>query len=329
MASEYKDSVMRVERRRLAWPSIAARCAAIVVLVSVATDSHRSLYAEDWLNVVRQAAIASKKGLVSGEGAGWFRSHIRGKLHQEATFEVAFHGDKYHVKAAYPLERTRGDPLFHRAIVSDGSVMFYRDYEERLENGARNVHAMTADTFASVCRGLPNFVSATRCAINVDLMEKHSIKMEKLANGHLRGTYPLSPSLQKSFEASPDVGYNVICGEVRMTSGALVARFTKEWRREGENWFGYGGTTQTWLDGKERERSEWRFERFRANAPVSQDLFTLDALHVVPGVRMVDHRKGVTTVREVRSPDDHAEEKPGMTTKQIGGLPTTPMKKEP
>jgi hypothetical protein len=286
--------------------------------------------------IVAQAVIAASTNLRSGEGNGTYRTYDRtGKLAQEISFHVFFDKPKCNLTLTYGL-RYRGldspkNPHQdeHRVIVSDGSLLLVGHYGKNYDPTGASGEAYVPPQGAYSPRPLDYYdadfprwdLSATTSGL-VDIKElvDHPGTVERLPGNVIRGTCVSDMFLGRhtniprvySFEAKPDLGYNIVSVQTawwqpakgdafgKLKDRAVKVRKTEEadWNREGGIWYVQAVRDRT--DGTEAVpgattkilgRSELRYEHFRANPVVANRLFTFAALAFPPGTPIEDRRQ--------------------------------------
>jgi len=297
----------------------------VPILAAVLGGEPPSAAGDDLLQIVQQAAIGSWKSLTSGEGRGTYRRQIKGRPDRSFALEIAFDGDKYNLKTrdvARPASKDR--PFDRRIVVSDESATFTRTYGETLDQGVPTAYAYPPGREGIVLAAdiLMELTKASRGVLGPKGLVTPSVRFTRLADGRLRATYDSSPFVTETVEASPEAGYNVILQDVfNKKEPRTGLRYTAEWKRDGNVWYVAAWTREEWMDGEVAGRHEFRYDQFVANPRLSPDLFTIAALGLIEGTRIVDVRTGPAKVHTVGDPQKLAEANLDTMAAQMESLP--------
>ncbi len=297
------------------------------------TAGDKSADAQPPLAIVAQAAIASSTNLRSGEGKGTYRTYSgSGKLVQEINFHVFFDKPKCNLTLTYGLRYggLDGPKNPHqderRVIVSDGSLLLVGHYGKNYGPVGASGDAYAPRQEAYSPRLLAYFDvdfprwdlrATTSGLVEITELVGHPGTMERLTGNVIHGTYASGMFFGRprvySFEAKPEVGYNIVSIQTawrQPVKGDAVGkpdedrvvkvRKTEEadWNREGGIW--YVQAVRDITDVPEEvqgattrilQRSELRYEHFRANPVVANRLFTFAALALPPGTPIEDRRQ--------------------------------------
>lgn len=263
----------------------------LAALLAAVACCDSALGAEDLRGLVLEAAKATKESLKSGSGEGVFRRwDPKGNLTYDIPFSIAFKGDKYRLRLHYRKKPSAHSIYDNRIVVSDGSAIFSRDVGQ---DGKGAPGEITND-YIMATRGIPlNLVTRTRPEFPSERVFEHAVKLEKLPDGTIRGAYDMTAKARASFDCSPRVGYRLVRYEhVRNTGPRMGAEYTYEWRRVDGTWYVHRFHSDDWIEGALFERREMRYDKFRPNAAVGDETFTLAALGLKPGDHLLDHRAG-------------------------------------
>ncbi|NQT17937.1 MAG: hypothetical protein HQ582_34615, partial [Planctomycetes bacterium] len=248
------------------------------------------------LALVREAITATQTNLRTGRASGSFRRwHGENELVQSLRFSGAFDGSKYHLELVYEPTGQDGVPIEcdKRLVVCDGSELFVSRFSGNiLPVGAEaDIYPANRQVERTAMRGFPGSLKMLAVGIlTSEALDKHTVKVERLANGHLLGEYEVTPTYHKAFEIAPEYGYHGILRESFVRT-QLVYRWTVAWRRVDDLWHAASGRMERYKDGKQWEAYEWQFDEFEANVAVSPELFSLNALELPGGARLLDRRR--------------------------------------
>jgi hypothetical protein len=270
------------------------------------------------VKIVQQATINSYKGLVSGKGSGTYRLSLKDRPDEKCDFEIVFDSDKFNFLTT---SETHSDC---RIAVSDGSATIVRTFVTSLGHASRTAYILRpgAADLLSATRGLPSLdlPECARSSFGPKGFETHSIKVVKLPDGRLRGTYDINKFVEGVIEATPDSGFNVSRVEGFNKSGGRTGSiFTAEWKRDGNVWYVAARTREDFRDGVVQQRSELRYKEFTANPRLSPELFTLQQLNLPPGSTMIDLRPGPSKTYYYVDPKDIAN-KPQKISEQVESM---------
>ena len=284
------------------------------------------------LALVREAVIAATTNLRTGRANGSFRLWgPKNELSERVRFRGAFDGSKHYLTLNYEPPQPDVPLLWDkRIVVCDGSDVFVSEFSDRIhpvgaegavyrqKRGGALRHATLG--FPSDLKGLATGV------LSPETLDKYAVELERLPNGHYLGKYQVSPTYHTTLEVAPEYGYHCILAESR-SRGALANRWTVSWKLADDVWYATGCKKERYSDGKHVETYEWRFDEFEANVPVSSELFTLNALELPGGARILDRRAEGPLLTDSGEPRMHkvkiyrlpdAEPKPGQ--KQVDRL---------
>ncbi|MBC8875519.1 MAG: hypothetical protein H8E44_39335 [Planctomycetes bacterium] len=276
---------------------IVAAC--IGGLLTVVVPGYAAAAEEDSravLALVREAVTATQTNLRTGRASGSFRKwRGENELVQSLRFSGAFDGSKYHLELAYEPTGQDGVPIEcdKRIVVCDGFELFVSRFSENIlfVGAEADIYAANQRLKTTAARGFPG--SPKMLAIGVlvpEVLDKYTVKVERLANGHLLGKYEVTPTYHMAFEIAPEHGYHCILRESFVRT-QLAYRWTVAWRRVDDLWHAGSGRMERYKDGKQREAHEWQFDKFEANVAVSPELFSLNALELPFGARLLDRRR--------------------------------------
>ena len=284
----------------------------------------------DVLQLAREAVVAVQKGLESGSARGTLRRYnSANKLTTDLSFRAVFDKPKYYVHVTYHRIEPDDGPLYAKAIlVHDGSDLFLSRFSDRMHPlGAEG--QVLLDQPGAVYNATGGFPCDIRLVldgmVNLDHLDKYDVEFTKLPNGHYRGRYEIrGDEVYALFEIAPECGYNAVVFEV---AGGVpphhLTRFTTRWERGPHGWYVTASDSEERTHGKLGERREIRVEEFQANVPIPADMFTLAALELPAGARILDHRpkEGSKAYRVPGGPATTEQERADRLIAQVEGMP--------
>ena len=285
---------------------------------------------------IRAAAISVSSDLRTGIAEGTFQQWGRkNELTHRAQFWGAFDGDKQYLRLEYQPVRAGSAPRPRKRIaVCDGSEAFISRFSKHIHPvGAEgDVHNDRPGTLPNNTDGFPGRIKGiVEGIISPDLVDKYEMTIEKLPNGHYRARYDENPETYTTLEIAPEYGYLVI-GSETFYRDEPWAKFATTWEQVGDRWYAKTRRRETY--GTFAKVYEVRFEDFQPNVPVSGKLFTLNALELPGGARILDRRptRGAKefTAKIYRLPDDGAlaQKRADRMIEQVESLPQShPTKK--
>lgn len=281
------------------WLPLSLVTASAVGVVPVAALPQESRPAPDPIRLAREVFLKSTSTLKSGMGKGTF--HCYRETSDGAT--VVYSGKltshlkdgRYNVRLQYDDPQKSGRTL--RIIICDKSGLFSSDFWELPVGGVRGegyVHHGVANNVPSAAE-FPWDLSRPWVS-SVDALVKN-IPIERFKITELAG---------KDFELRHDVGTQGSFSTVEFlekygwnASKRVSYRdaqtppfevFEATWRQKKDQWYVDSLTYQ--MDARFRNGgfSRWimKYETFVPNCPVSNHLFTLDALELEPRSRILD-----------------------------------------
>jgi hypothetical protein len=309
---------------RLAVRDVRCLCGKSLPLAALFTAvacCHSCLGAEDLRGLVLEAAKATKENLKSGSGEGVYRRwDPKGNLTYDIPFSITFKGDKYRLRLHYRKKPSAHSIYDNRIVVSDGSAIFSRDVGE---DGQGAPGEITND-YIMATRGIPlDLVGRTRPAFPSASVFEHTVKLEKLPDGTIRGAYDMTAKARVTFDCSPQVAYRLVRYEnLRNTGKRRGVEYTYEWRHEDGTWYVHCFHWDIWREDDLVERMEMRYDKFRPNVAVGDETFTLASLGLKPGDHLLDHRAGrQSPFHEVEQPADARGKHVDSMVAQLKALP--------
>jgi hypothetical protein len=131
-----------------------------------------------------------------------------------------------------------------------------------------------------------------------DIRSRFEVKIEKLPDGHYRAGWDEGRYWKTAIEISPEHGYNIVASRGEGTNKKGEFTFTESrlnWRQKAGVWYIHGVTQEVQEVGGVRHREEFEFEDFEVNAVIAGEMFTMSALQLADGSRVIDRRPGVKT----------------------------------
>jgi hypothetical protein len=294
----------------------------------------------DALKTVRSALDASCNNLESGIGRGTFRHYEREggaeqwKLMNEASVEVHFAGSKFHILLEFTESHTPVK-LDRQIIVYDGSAVFTNRFSKQIRpfGSEASVYAPRPDPailVKPVRAGFPWDVTKLGASIFdinrvIEILGEDDVTITKTPDGDYVGERKQGRSGKVIVEWPRQYGYNVALRRSTV-DGEPVREHVATWRKSGGVW--YVDTLTDW--GRYRApswvleaRSELEYDDFEVNAEVSPDLFTMEALEMPSGSRILDQSPEVKQpIHFVPYEDEEIEAKLGDMVSQVESLPT-------
>lgn len=256
------------------------------------------------LDIVLTAAKRTREGLVSGAGRGTLlEEDDKGAILNHADFHVWFKKEKLHVTLDYSKRPVDGHFKDEKqAIIFDGSALFAARFtpnirplecETMVFSSTKEMAEATAQRNSGFAWRL-NALSAQLFDIDavVDKLGRSAISIERIDDGTLRGTYHIaSGDYDVIFECPQITGFNVSRVQFIGRGAAHTSRqLTADWRHAQGLWYVTKIIeTSTGLG----RRTELRLDEFTPNVDVSDDKFTLEALELKRGSRIIDQRPGI------------------------------------
>ncbi len=264
------------------WPGIMA------VAAPVPEDESVLLRAKEAVNA---AMTNLRRGTAKGSFRLWLGPNR--ELVQSASFVAAFDGARQYYRVHYePLQQKVRPQYDRRVVVCDGSEVFVAEFSEHIHplgaEGIVNVDSPGAVYAAT--QGLS--AGLKRLAVGIFPLapdDKHTVRIEKLPNGHFLGTYEAGPGHPERLEIPPEFGYRCVRTEM-YDHGKLQLKVTAAFEQYGDLWFVANARSAEYSGGEHSETSEWKLDEFEPNVTVSPELFTLSALELPPGARIIDRR---------------------------------------
>ena len=290
----------------------------------------------DPLAVIRSAFDASSNSLRSGIGKGTFRIYERRgdtgkwKLVNEAAVESHFDGSRFHIVLDFTENYLNLD---RQVIIYDGSAVFTSRFSEQIKPlGSQTSVYEVAPTSSGLVRpvraGFPWDVTKLGSAL-VDINKlienigEDSVTITRTPDGDYVGEHKLGTTGRVVIKWLQQYGYNVSLRQSFATAdGEPVQEHVATWQKSRGVW--YVNSLSNWGKYPEREmRSELGYDSFEVNAEVSSDMFSMDALSMPSGSRILDQRAEVTEpIHYVPYEDDEIEAKLGDMVSQLESLPT-------
>jgi len=286
---------------------------------------------------VQAATDAAASALVSGMGEATFKYFAREKadsgqeVHAEAQLSVAFDHGKYRLELSYSKHWFKTE---RQIIVYDGTAIFSSQFGQNILPVGSQTDVFDVPQGQSKVRpqsaGFPWDVSKLHSSL-VDLsqvLKKRSgedIEVRLSPEGDYVGQFPLGAKSVVKFECPRKYGFKVARTSIFGPSTAKpVHEFIATWKKDGDVWY-----IDTFLEEsdntKRQERSEMHYHKFTANPKVPPELFTMAALEMPAGSRVLDHRpKASQPIHYVPHEDKALEKKLGTMVEQLQSLPVEP-----
>jgi len=282
------------------------------------------------LQRARQAALATRAGLQSGSATGtWGTYGADGNARNQVRFRAMFDGKKQYLHIEF-LGAQAGKPPrdYKRIIVQDGSDTFMSRFSHNLsKTGAEGAiypaKSLSAAT-GCIAHSLRQIVQGGFPAEGID---RDDVKVEKLPNGHYRCSYLFIPEEDywTTYELAPEKGFNAVShtelgGPRGRESGQ---KFFADWKKEGDRWYSNYFVEEVYMEGKIASRSEYRLDEFNPNVAVPAEAFTLNALELPGGSRILDQRSGgiVKVYRKEADRGEDVEARSERLVEQVEAMP--------
>jgi hypothetical protein len=308
------------------------------VLVVLTTQSDRPAARNDAepLAVIRSAFDASSSNLKSGIGHGVFRHYERPvgtkdwKVMTEADMEVHFDGSKYHILLDF-TENNSLIKLDRQVIIYDGSAIFTSRFSDQIkpvgsQTSVYSPSPATADVVRPFRAEFPwDVTKLDACLVNVNRLIENigedAITIVRTQDGDYVGEHDVGKSGKCVFKWPRKYGYNVSVRQLS-TDGEPAGDMVATWRQSDGVWY-VESLTECGKYAETEFRDELEYDDFEVNAEVSPDLFTMDALAMPSGSRILDQRPEVKQpIHFVPYEDDEIEAKLGDMVSQLESLPT-------
>ncbi len=308
----------------------------VLVVVTTQSDGPAPPSDAEPLAVIRSAFDASSSNLKSGIGHGVFRHYERPvdtkdwELVTEADIEVHFDKSKYHIL----LDFTESNALLkldRQVIIYDGSAVFTSRFSEQIkpvgsQTSVYNPSPVPSNLVRPVRAGFPwDVTKLGACLVNVNRLIENigedAITLVKTQDGDYVGEHEVGKSGKCVFKWPRKYGYNVSVRQLS-TDGEPAGDMVATWRQSGGVWY-VESLTEYGKYPESESRDELEYDDFEVNAEVSPDLFTMDALAMPSGSRILDQRPEVKQpIHFVPYEDDEIEAKLGDMVSQLESLPT-------
>jgi hypothetical protein len=298
----------------------------------------------DGLRVIRAASDAAAGALLSGVAEGVFKEYERPQpgaawdLKIDAKLQVAFDHGKYRIE----IRRLAGasSKAKRQIIIHDGSAVFSSDFSEAIHPRGVEGNVFEAPMLAGMVRpqeaGFPWDVTRLAASLlDVGELLKHLSPERIQVQLSPEGDYVLRHPIPKSMgfvvlDCPRKYAFNVARRQVFGEDPDRPA-FDRvaTWKREGDVWYIDSYSEEAVLRGpgdRVREiRREMRYDKFTVNPKVPPHQFTMAALELPPGVRILDHRRTRSeAVHYVPYGDKELEKKAGSMVEQLKSLPVEP-----
>ena len=288
------------------------------------------------LQRAREAALAARTGLQTGSATGVFKKYDADEvLSYHVRFSGVFDGDKEYFHLEF-LPAHEGDTPrdSKRIIVRDGSDTFVSRFSTHLVKvgavGTIYPDASLAAASGTIAHSIKEVV---RGVFPLGGIEKYDVRIEKLPNGHYAGAYVVPPQNRMTFEVAPEKGYNAVsCTVFGGPQGEQNGqKFFADWTKQDGRWFANHFVEELHVAGKLRRRNEIELVEFKPNVPVSPKLFTLSALELPDGARILDHRRAgkIPVYHKLGDKDRTAEAQSERIIEQIEAMPKMYERHEP
>jgi hypothetical protein len=281
--------------------------------------------ANEILESARKASIASSEALQSAQGSGTFTVHRKSSTDKDeilwtaGSFELSYDRGKYSLDITYRklLQRTLYTDADGQStekvvdwspdrviIVYDGKTASVVTFSRRINPTGCEIETFKTMKSAAPAAGFPIHAPAQPWSqiLNIDGLIKHlgadSITMTQLESGVARGEFTIKNSKNSyvQFDVDPRKGGN-------LTSTRTFIRPSTEpigtqeliWEQKNSIWFVKQFKSTHSYQGGEippySERTEVTFDSFAPNAPIDDEVFSIQSLPIPPGTRTLDRTR--------------------------------------
>lgn len=296
----------------------------------------------DPIDLLREAAEASVRGLNSAVAKGTFRCSERAaddrewQIISDATVQVSFDRGQYHLEFNYSKERLGTK---RRIVIYDGSAILASDFSDNIhptgshgqvwagEKPGRAARPQSIDFPWDVSRLAYGLLNLPALVANIS---REAITVTELENGNYILKYRMknSPNVIGVYEFSKAYGFNVTSAKTVTDSDPTPYRTTvATWKNSKGIWYIDDIVEDLTVRGSKGKSHRWelKYHDVEVNAKVSSKLFTMAALKLHGGSRIMDHRPDTTEqFHYVPVEDKVIEEKLDNMAEQLKALPTQP-----
>lgn len=282
-------------RRRFHPLSVGVGVAVLSLVMCLASRAVRA--DEDVLRLANEAAAAAQSSLTSGRGSGTYRVvNGSGQVVKDVGFQVAFDHDKLNLQLEYRELPSRPRQDIRRMIVCDGSALFVTRVSTSIVPAGceTNVYEMTSQSYDIATDGFeydlrkPN---GQRANSPTQSETQRRVHFEKLPNGRYLGRYDESSNWEVTLEIAPELGYHTVKMRGANRSGNVTySQHERDWAKENGVWYVKRMTNETKRADGTVFRRILHYDRFEPNATVPLEMFTMDALKMCEGSRVIDRR---------------------------------------
>lgn len=305
----------------------------LAMMLAEVSDSEKQVA----LQKASEAFEAAEMSLHSGAGKGTYKifeqdSMGTWKLMTDADVEIYFDGDKYNVTLVYrlePMKRTK------RVIIYDKSAILSTRFGRiRPAGGETEVFPVGSHPLGLVRPQAADFPwDVTKLPTTLEHVTKlrktvgdQNLELIRTSEGLYQLSFPVGTNAKVSIDISPDAGYNIVRRRVYAgPSEKLYQEFKATWALEGGGIWYIDRLTEELYSGPSQFRWELEYDEFTPNVPVQPEVFTLGALDMPPGSRILDKRPGVERkdrARWVPNEDSVVEKALDGMLDEVQSLPT-------
>ncbi|MBW3538636.1 MAG: hypothetical protein KY476_00050 [Planctomycetes bacterium] len=291
-------------------------------------------------SIIEEAWQASFGALVSGRGRGTYRQYIREGdgdwgIDVDSRVVVYFDDGKYHLQFEYS-KSPKGENK--RIIIYDGTAIFATRFSDGISVTGAETQAFPAPTTP----GRPAKPELAHFPWDVTKLYSPLANIPAILKAYTPGSITLTTTAAGDYitesaarnsarvrivkQFAREYGYNIASVQV-YNDGNPGSSTTAEWKQDKGIWFVSKLTEEFTLKHRNRSwRQELSYDEFEVNAEVDPALFTMNALEMPGGSRLIDHRPAVPrekVIHYVPVENQEIEAKLDSMVEQLESLPTT------
>jgi hypothetical protein len=271
--------------------------------------------------------IANYQFLEKAAGANDFSRVV------EADVEVFFDEEKYHIRLEF-LQHP--EQLTRRIIIYDGSAIFGSRFSDRISRTGAETRVEPKNDISHLVKPTLFDFRWDVTGLNLTFLDAPGLLKKQRELGRVvesnsasedsyGWTVHVDQITRAVYEFTKLAGYNPTSRKV-FEDGVLVNETTGKWNRSNNTW--YISSLSDWEGFRGRSQKKWilSYSSFEANIPIDPKLFTIPALEMPAGTRIVDSRPNDTKkARFHYVPHSDAEIEAGLSSmvEQLETLPAT------
>ena len=284
------------------------------------------------LILLREAILASQNSLRSGRGWGTYKLFDgNNKLVQQYELRIVFDGEKYKIEFVAQVVPKDSDTYDRQIIICDGSAVFVSDFNKKrifpvgaqgrvYKNSSGGIGQATQHPFRYDIKKLGAHLLDIRQLKKIESGELDT-HWELLPDGKYRVAYDIRKATF-TIEISPEYGYNVCVSEGFNKFGKRTgSRYQATWKKQADIWYVDSFGSTAWIRGERTQHEEIKYNEFQVNPRVSSNSFTLAALELPEGAKILDHRPDVSTRAYTAGSRKTAEKRLDRMVDELENLP--------